>query len=515
MNQSVKLSAGLRASGTKPLVVEGDIARISALAVFALISYLVLAVMRFQEYTWIDFDAPIIPVIEVTMMAAWFLSPKPPGLAHVLPVVLLGIVYFVASLSVDTAYSLDVTTNYFLNIGFVYIVLAQVAVDPRRADLVMAAFGSCMAVISLQCILMALDPGHMGWTGLQAIERLDSVPRVWQVRYIGTMEDPNDLGMTMLAALPMLAFLASTSRSRLLQGYFLICLGACIYAIYLLNSRGTVLGLVAMIALIGLYRVGVAKAVMLGAICLPVAIVLAPSRLGDLTLDRSALDRIDSWYNGLKMFTSNPLFGVGKDQYLTHHYKVSHNSWIEQVAEFGIIGYLLWNRIVLGAMVEVWQLVRADRRLEAEAAAEQAALPAQSSSNRARRSGALKNRTVALPAPVDAGLPVIQGAGAPTQPRPVKRLRKSDRLTPEQQLDSKRSMALFYSIAGVLVAIFFIDRSDSLITFLVCALIAGSLTRYRLTRPDVHWLPVSLWVYLGAFIALVLVYFAIYTYSFS
>ena len=166
-------------------------------------------------------------------------------------------------------------------------------------------------------------------------------------------------------------------------------------------------------------------------------------------------------------------------------------------------------------MVEVWQLVRADRRLEAEAAAEQAALPAQSSSNRARRGGALKNRTVALPAPVDAGLPVIQGAGAPTQPRPVKRLRKSDRLTPEQQLDSKRSMALFYSIAGVLVAIFFIDRSDSLITFLVCALIAGSLTRYRLTRPDVHWLPVSLWVYLGAFIALVLVYFAIYTYSFS
>ena len=97
----------------------------------------------------------------------------------------------------------------------------------------------------------------------------------------------------------------------------------------------------------------------------------------------------------------------------------------------------------------------------------------------------------------------------------MKRLRKSDRLTPEQQLDSKRSMALFYSIAGVLVAIFFIDRSDSLITFLVCALIAGSLTRYRLTRPDVHWLPVSLWVYLGAFIALVLVYFAIYTYSFS
>lgn len=497
MNQSATFSADTKSLGSRPLIAEGDIARISGLACFALVSYLVLALMRFQEYTWINFDAPIIPVIEVTMMLAWFVSTKPPGIAHSIPVILLGVVYFISSLSVDTAYSLDVTTNYFLNIGFVYIVLAQVAVDPRRADLVMAVFGSCMAVISVQCILMAMDPGHMGWTGLQAIERLDSVPRIWQVRYIGTMEDPNDLGMTLLAALPMLSFLASTSRSRLLQGYFMLCLGACIYAIYLLNSRGTVLGLVAMVALIGLFRLGLARAVLLGAICLPVAIVLAPSRLGDLTLDRSALDRIDSWYNGMKMFTSNPLFGVGKDQYLTHHYKVSHNSWIEQVAEFGLIGYLLWNRIVLGAMVEVWQLVRSDRRLVSDVAAEEASMPVKPLPNRARSPKA----TSTLPAEIDENA--------------LKSRKKSALLTESRQIDSKRSLALFFSIAGVLVAIFFIDRSDSLITFLVCALIAGSLTRYRTTRSDIRWLPVSLYVYLGAFIALVVVYFAIYTYSFS
>ena len=462
-----------------------DLAQINAIAFIGLLAYIVLAIMRFQEYTWVHLDAPIIPVVEMLMLLAWAISAKPPGFTRHLPVLLLIAVYFISSLSAGAEYAVTVTQNYVFNIAVVYVVLAQVAVDARRADAVMGVFCTCMATIGVQCILMSLHPDHMGWTGLQAWERLDTEPRIWQVRYIGTLGDPNDLGMTLLAAIPMAAYLSTNSTNSLLRLYYAACLGIVLYTIYLLNSRGTILGLLAILGGWGVLRFGVAKALVVGLIALPLALAFAPSRFNESGMDRSALDRIDSWYNGMKMFTANPFFGVGKDQYLQHHYKVSHNSWIEQVAEFGMIGYLLWNRIVLGALLDAFQMFRADERVRLAAAAESE-----------EREKARRQR-------VRAGLPEAESALA-QEPGPAERLLQQ---IPASEV--ARTKALLLSIAGILVTIFFIDRSDSLITFLVCALIAGTLTRYEHNRTEIDWLPVSFWVYLGAFVALVVVYVAI------
>jgi len=462
---------------------------VNFVAFAGLAAYLVLAIMRFQEYTWISLNVPIIPVVESVMILAWAMSPKPPGLSNHSPVILLGIVYFISSLKAGPEYSVLITQNYFLNIAFVYVVLAQVAADPRRADIIMAVFCTCMGVISLQCILMSIHPNHMGWTGLQAWERVDAIPVVWQVRYIGTLGDPNDLGMTLLAAVPMMGYLAITTRSKLMQLYFLAALGMTVYTIYLLNSRGTVLGLAAVVGVLGIIRFGFARSAAVGIIAVPLALGLAPSRMADSGMDQSALDRIDSWYNGMKMFTSNPFFGVGKDQYLVYHHKVSHNSWIEQVAEFGMIGYLLWNRIVLGALLDVYQMVAGDHRLKQAAVTEEAdnELIIQRSKREAR----------------------LQGIRPSEMPAPQLSDAAQSLLAKIPASEIMRSQALLMSIVGLLVSIFFIDRSDSLITFLVCALIAGTLTRYEHQRKDINWLPVAFWVYMGAFCALVVVYTAI------
>lgn len=473
----------------RTLLAEDNLATVNFVAFLGLAAYLVLAIMRFQEYTWISLNVPIIPIVESIMILAWAMSPKPPGLAKQAPVILLGFVYFISSLGAGAEYSVLVTQNYFLNIALVYVVLAQVAVDPRRADIIMAVFCTCMAVISLQCILMSIHPNHMGWTGLQAWVRLDAVPVIWQVRYIGTLGDPNDLGMTLLAAVPMMGYLAITTRSRLLQLYFLVALGLTVYTIYLLNSRGTVVGLVAVIAVFGVIRFGIAKAAVAGVIAIPLALAFAPSRMADSGMDQSALDRIDSWYNGMKMFTNHPFFGVGKDQYLQYHHKVSHNSWIEQVAEFGMIGYLLWNRIVLGALLDAYQMVAGDRRLKKAAATEQL-------ENAKLIAGHKREAKQRGMAPEDLPAPQTSNAAQTL----LGKIPASEVL---------RTQALLMSIAGLLVSIFFIDRSDSLITFLVCALIAGTLTRYEHKRTDINWLPVAFWVYLGAFCALVVVYTSI------
>lgn len=473
----------------RTLLAEDSMATVNFVAFAALAAYLVLAIMRFQEYTWISLNIPIIPLIESIMIVAWAMSPKPPGLVKQAPVIGLGIVYFISSLSAGAQYSVEITQNYFLNIAFVYVVLAQVAADPQRADSIMAVFCTCMMVISLQCILMSIHPDHMGWTGLQAWERVDAIPVVWQVRYIGTLGDPNDLGMTLLAAVPMSGYLAISSRSRLMQLYFVVGLGMILYTIYLLNSRGTILGLVAVIGVLGIIRFGMARAVVAGIIAIPIAIAFAPSRMADSGMDQSALDRIDSWYNGMKMFTSHPFFGVGKDQYLVYHHKVSHNSWIEQVAEFGMIGYLLWNRIVLGALLDAYQMAAGDRLLKEAAVTEKL-----ENAQRVERSKREARQ---------------RGIDYAEMPKPAINTSAQTLLEKIPAAEMLRTQALLMSIIGLLVSIFFIDRSDSLITFLVCALIAGTLTRYEHQRNDINWLPVAFWVYMGAFCALVVVYTSI------
>ncbi|MEM7217590.1 MAG: O-antigen ligase family protein [Pseudomonadota bacterium] len=460
--------------------------RVNFVAFAALAAYFVLALIRFQEYTWIDFDLPVIPAVELLMLAAWLMSPKPPGLQQTLPVVLLGIVYFVSSAGVSAEYALEVTRNYILNIALVYIVVAQVATDARRSDALMGVFCLCMAVISVQCILMDLNPEHYGWTGMQAWERMDAYPRFWQVRYVGTLGDPNDLGMTLIASVPMAMFLMLHSRSALAKLVYLACLCLCLYTVYILNSRGTVLGLLAIIAAWGALRFGISRAIVAGIVLLPLFLLLGPSRLNESGLDRSALDRIDSWYNGMKMFAAEPFFGVGKDQYLAHHFKVSHNSWIEIVAELGLIGYLLWNRVVLGALLDAYQMVRGNQLVVSRGRADDAL------QQRARNS-ALQAKQRGL-------------AKAPSVPKDTSAQRLMAAL-PRAEIN--RAKALLLSIFGTLVAIFFIDRSDSLITFFVCGLIAGTLTRYQHTRRDIDWWPVSFWVYLGAFVALVVVYVSI------
>ena len=111
-------------------------ATVNFVAFLGLAVYLVLAIMRFQEYTWISLNVPIIPIVETVMILAWAMSDKPPGLSNHAPVLLLGVVYFISSLSAGADYSVLITQNYFLNIAFVYVVLAQVAADPQRADTV-------------------------------------------------------------------------------------------------------------------------------------------------------------------------------------------------------------------------------------------------------------------------------------------------------------------------------------------------------------------------------------------
>ena len=67
------------------------------------------------------------------------------------------------------------------------------------------------------------------------------------------------------------------------------------------------------------------------------------ARMGTISTEEdSASARIDSWSVAIELIQSYPLFGVGARQFIEHHPKTAHNSWLLCGAELGLFGYVPW-----------------------------------------------------------------------------------------------------------------------------------------------------------------------------
>jgi hypothetical protein len=74
---------------------------------------------------------------------------------------------------------------------------------------------------------------------------------------------------------------------------------------------------------------------------------LLSSRMQELDPDEeSAFGRVDAWYEGLHMFLSHPVFGVGAGNFTEYNDLTAHNSFVLVLAETGFVGYVLWLAFV-------------------------------------------------------------------------------------------------------------------------------------------------------------------------
>jgi O-antigen ligase len=128
--------------------------------------------------------------------------------------------------------------------------------------------------------------------------------------------------------------------------FWLAVSAVLVYGIYLTDSRGTLL---ALLVLLGIYiwrKRGIIVAGMLGAAALG-GLMMLPSRLQDVDVsEESAFGRVDSWYEGLQMFMSNPVFGVGPGNYSDYNTLTAHNSFMLVLAETGYLGFTVWLAFV-------------------------------------------------------------------------------------------------------------------------------------------------------------------------
>jgi O-antigen ligase len=177
-----------------------------------------------------------------------------------------------------------------------------------------------------------------------------------------TLSDPNDLAFLLLTTLSFsIALLTGRTgwTNRLIGA---ACVLAVLVAIVYTQSRGAVLGVLAVFGAYGLLFVRsktvLIVACIIGAAALYLAMGISErmSRVAPAEgLDASAAGRLDFWITALKAAALRPLTGVGLANFpwfnyiQTGQYMATHNTWLQVLAETGFPGLALFGLMVARA----------------------------------------------------------------------------------------------------------------------------------------------------------------------
>src|SRR6185312_1580295 len=295
--------------------------------------YLALTIVRPQDYMPALAGIPLLPGVLALAFLVWAISAKKHFDAPqflLLPVFLLvGMVSMVANHWAGGA--LEFLARFGPTV-IAFFVFAAACTTQRQVTIAMTVFVICAAVLAQHSIVQA-NTG-MGWTGVPLGED-------GRVRYVGIFNDPNDLGLLFVAVLPMAIFLSGLG-GFLRRVFWLAAAALLLYGIYLTNSRGAMLAVLVVGGIFIWRRRGMFTAGVLGVAGLLVMRLLS-SRMQELDPDESsAFGRVDAWYEGMHMFFSNPLLGVGPGNFTDYNQLTAHNSWVLVLAETGFLGYTLW-----------------------------------------------------------------------------------------------------------------------------------------------------------------------------
>lgn len=298
--------------------------------------YLVLVLLRPQEYPALEpAHLPLLPVALLLATVGWLASRNKTFAA---PQYLLLAAFLVVMMMSEMVNGwVGGVLAELVSFGPVlaaFVVLANATVSTRQVLIVMATIVLCSTVLAVHGIEQAQT--GVGWTGVPLVQD-------GRIQYVGAFNDPNDLGMLFVLALPMAFYLSTGGGAFGLKRLFWLTAGALLfYGIYLTDSRGALLAVALVLGIYLWCRHGVAVAVLLGGMGLA-GLLLLPSRLSDLSPDEeSASGRVDAWYEGFQMFFSHPVLGVGAGNFTDYNELTAHNSLVLVLAETGFVGFTLW-----------------------------------------------------------------------------------------------------------------------------------------------------------------------------
>jgi putative inorganic carbon (HCO3(-)) transporter len=244
-----------------------------------------------------------------------------------------------------------------------FFIVVNVTTIRRLKIAALAAVASCLVVtVEALCGYYAGFHGEMFvlQTNISSPQD-DVIGQLTRIRGAGFLSDPNDLAQILLIALP-LAFIA-WRRGRVLTNFFVVLVPALLllWTTYLTHSRGGLLALAAVALLASRKKLGTPASTALAAVFI----------LGMLALDftggrgisaADGADRLEAWANGLEMFKSAPLFGIGFNSFTDLYEITAHNSFVLCLAELGLLGSTLWVALLVTTTMGLNRIVGVQKK---------------------------------------------------------------------------------------------------------------------------------------------------------
>jgi O-antigen ligase len=141
----------------------------------------------------------------------------------------------------------------------------------------------------------------------------------------------------------------------------LVPVALLLWTTYLTHSRGGLIALGAVGLMAARKKIGTTASTALATVFI----------LGLLALDftggrgisaADGADRLEAWANGLEMFKSAPLFGIGFNGFTDLYEITAHNSFVLCLAELGLLGTTLWMALLVTTTAGLNRIVGAQKK---------------------------------------------------------------------------------------------------------------------------------------------------------
>ena len=201
----------------------------------------------------------------------------------------------------------------------------------------------------------------------------------------------NEMGLALIMTIPLLRYLQLTTRSMWLRSFLAAAMVLCAIATVGSQSRGALVGLVAMGTFLWLKSRNKVFTAALGVVAIGLVLSVMPQQWYDrmstiqtYDQDQSAMGRINAWKMAFNMAKGRPL-GGGLESFQDYSFALyapnpddvhaSHSIYFEVLGEHGFVGLGLF--LMLGLMTwrtAAWVIGRARRDREKRWAADLAAM---------------------------------------------------------------------------------------------------------------------------------------------
>lgn len=207
-------------------------------------------------------------------------------------------------------------------------------------------------ILGIEGIIHRNSTSGLGWAG-QTLGWIDPDAMIAGVpgrtRWISIFDGPGVFCVVFTIALPFVLQLINPSYKLVVRLMAFSITVVLLLAIYYTGSRGgflTTIGVASLFIALK-YRFSKAKMLMIIGIIMLI-FILAPSYLTTMNdQSGSSRHRVDMWAEGIEMVQQNPVFGIGKGNYLKYTGALyAHNSTIEIMGETGLPGLFIWFGLI-------------------------------------------------------------------------------------------------------------------------------------------------------------------------